>query len=848
MRRMDGQARALYRLMTMPALAALKNCSVIPPDGQTGGTKESQFIKDMFFLPPAGGGMVWPFKRFIKQMLLALFTGFSAWELIYWQPETGPLKGKWTLREIGWRPSETLTFLLDGQGQFNGFRQRCWSGDTFVHLLDGTDERMDRLAERWAAGERFWVYSCTEDGRVVPGKVTHAKKVSDSEPLVEVTLDNGEKVRCTLTHPWMLKDGTYKRAANLKPGDSLMPLYRQERRLGVTQKYEQVWHPGRGKWEFTHRMVSRELGFAAGPGEVIHHGFAGLKHRNNDPRNLRRMTQDAHKKLHGETSIQAARAATDPAVWGNHSEITFRDIDQAARAIVAAGSRLSWEKVAGKLGCSQDVIYDRIWDAGFPSWKDYKWSLLPRTRRAHRISERRQEQAEGRQADNRRVPVTFRDIDQAAREFVAIGQVFGWRDVARALETSQDVIYARVRAEGFTGWKDYKVSLTSNHKVAAVRFVEPEAVYDIEVEGYHNFALTAGVFVHNTFFQGRTIDVKIQRDNSFYFANEEAERPFYGVSMFESAFYHYDKVTKLYFIAHLAAQRKAVGTRVGTMPPNPPRADKEGFIKAMADLGMAQYIVVPNADWQVTVLNDGGAAFDFLGLINHHKSQMSKSILAQWFDEDQGGSEGDSTLVDFGKQSDVTFMMMLESFLEDMAQTINHDLIPRFIDWNFGSGLYPQFKWGQLTAEQRAAVQEIFTQLAAAGPQANVSPEFMIELEQRMADELGLDIDYDKLKAERKKQQDLLDQQYGGQGMTQMGVNGQPQPPQMPGQFGQDMGQGGPGGGPGGPPGSDQGQQSGIPGQYLPDNFQQVQASARSFVDDLVALARDAPELEGAPA
>ena len=43
-----------------------------------------------------------------------------------------------------------------------------------------------------------------------------------------------------------------------------------------------------------------------------------------------------------------------------------------------------------------------------------------------------------------------------------------------------------------------------------------------------------------------------ERD-ALYFANDEAERPFYGVSMFESAFYHYDKKTKLYYIAHQRA-------------------------------------------------------------------------------------------------------------------------------------------------------------------------------------------------------------------------------------------------------------------------------------------------------
>jgi len=187
-------------------------------------------------------------------------------------------------------------------------------------------------------------------------------------------------------------------------------------------------------------------------------------------------------------------------------------------------------------------------------------------------------------------------------------------------------------------------------------------------------------------------------------------------------------------------------------------------------------------------------------------------------------------------------MMMLESFLEDMAQTINTDLIPRFIDWNFGSGLYPEFKWGELTAEQRAAIQEIFTQLAAAGQQANVSPEFMIELEQKMATDLGLDIDYDKIKAERKKQQDLLEQQYG-EGQTTMGINGVPQPLNQPGQFGQDMGQGGPGGQPPGGPGSP----SGIPPNLMPDQFQQVQASAGQLLDSLIELSRNSPEPEPEP-
>jgi hypothetical protein len=119
-------------------------------------------------------------------------------------------------------------------------------------------------------------------------------------------------------------------------------------------------------------------------------------------------------------------------------------------------------------------------------------------------------------------------------------------------------------------------------------------------------------FRQRTFFEGRTIDVKIPKERAFYFANSEEERPFYGVSLFEAAFYHYDKKTKLYFITHLAAQRAAVGTRIGTMPPNPAATDKNNFVKAVRDLGMTQYIVVPSEDWTVTSLErDAGRIVRF---------------------------------------------------------------------------------------------------------------------------------------------------------------------------------------------------------------------------------------------
>ena len=123
MRKTDGQARALYRLITLPIRSALKGVTFTPAEG---GEKEAEFIEQMLTLPPNGGGMTSSLNRVIAEMLLATFDGFSAFEQVYHIPKYGPLKGKICLRKLAYRPSDTVTFLLDDSGGFNGFRQRAY--------------------------------------------------------------------------------------------------------------------------------------------------------------------------------------------------------------------------------------------------------------------------------------------------------------------------------------------------------------------------------------------------------------------------------------------------------------------------------------------------------------------------------------------------------------------------------------------------------------------------------------------------------------------------------------------------------------------------------------------------
>lgn len=266
---------------------------------------------------------------------------------------------------------------------------------------------------------------------------------------------------------------------------------------------------------------------------------------------------------------------------------------------------------------------------------------------------------------------------------------------------------------------------------------------------------------------GKVIDVHIPRDRSFYFAAQEEERKYYGVSFFQSAFYHYDKKIKMYYIAHLAAQRAAVGTRVGTIPKNATANDRRTFATNLSNLAVAQWMMIPE-DYKVEMLKEGGS-FSFLEYINHHNNQMSKSVLANFFDKDTGGGT-DQALVSFGQPGDTMFVLMLRAIMDDVANSINHYIIPRLIDWNFSGGKYPTFQWAELTDEQKAIISSTFDKLATAGQGVNVSPEFIREMEKKMASEMGLEIDWDEVEAREATEKEMMNLQQG------IGPDGTPLP------------------------------------------------------------------------
>ncbi len=94
----------------------------------------------------------------------------------------------------------------------------CFTGDTRVVLLDGTTPQISELENKEVV-----VLSCDKDGNPKAGKA-RGRKTKVITELYEIILDSGASIKCTPEHLFMLRDGTYKQANELRCYvDRLMP-------------------------------------------------------------------------------------------------------------------------------------------------------------------------------------------------------------------------------------------------------------------------------------------------------------------------------------------------------------------------------------------------------------------------------------------------------------------------------------------------------------------------------------------------------------------------------------------------------------------------------------------------
>ncbi len=188
--------------------------------------------------------------------------------------------------------------LVDGQGNFG-----CFTGDTKIKLLDGTEKTFAELAEL-PKNEIFHVYSVDKTGKIVVGEGRNSRITKRKAEIIEVVLDNGAKIRCTPDHRFLLRGGTYKQAEDLTVEDSLMAGYFQNAPVkpGLND-YLQVWQPNSESYEFVHCLAdqfNREKGLAKNfNGALVRH-HKNFNRFDNRPTNIERMDFLEHLHLHAE--------------------------------------------------------------------------------------------------------------------------------------------------------------------------------------------------------------------------------------------------------------------------------------------------------------------------------------------------------------------------------------------------------------------------------------------------------------------------------------------------------------------------------------------------------------------
>ncbi len=200
--------------------------------------------------------------------------------------------------------------LINGQGNFG-----CFTKDTKVKLTDGRSLTFGELIKEAKKGKRNWTFSFNSKSKNVEiTEIKNPRLTRKKEKIIEVTLDNREKIKCTLDHLFMIRSGSYKKAKDLKPDDSLMPLYTElYQGQDVNLKgYEIVRQPFKNVWSFVHRLADEwnleNKIYDKIQGKVRHH--LDFNKFNNNPDNILRIQWHEHWKYHKE--ITSWRHQNDP--------------------------------------------------------------------------------------------------------------------------------------------------------------------------------------------------------------------------------------------------------------------------------------------------------------------------------------------------------------------------------------------------------------------------------------------------------------------------------------------------------------------------------------------------------
>lgn len=412
-------------------------------------------------------------------------------------------------------PKERELFIVEGESAGG-----CLVGCTKIPLANGRKVSMKYLEKHRESlkDNPHYTYSVdTETGFVTVGKITDAFKTKKVKILAEVELDNGEVFRCTPDHPLLGRSLEFI-SAKKSEGKSFLPFSIHEN--AWRNKYPCLYQPFYKELGIRHQTPVHHIAYiehvrsipkeARKSGFNIHHVDGDT--RNNYPDNLRLLKISSHVKKHVDRSYLSDLArdqwASEDFRLMHSAKAKEQWRDKEKRAKLISGLRDSWSDPERNEKVSKSL-------------KTYFSNPLNLKKHSDNMRKVMSKGDVQKKVHGPRVERTYRASLAICKAVLSAGLPLEdkhYRAYREQLSSSGSLearglqYLSNVRQKYFEGSQSKLLKAIEhwNHKVVRVSKIvleEPVWVYDLTIERYHNFALSAGIFVHNS--------VKLARDNKY---------------------------------------------------------------------------------------------------------------------------------------------------------------------------------------------------------------------------------------------------------------------------------------------------------------------------------------------